>query len=124
MRKLDQSKKAKKEFKSLLLDLNLINSDDISAKQDLAGLLHTSERAVRKEISDISMYYPVISSSKQKGYRLAKAIDKLNDDELKQEIAEIERTIAETKSRVTILKAKMKPLIAYLKVAEKRFEKC
>jgi len=121
-KKVSQSKKAKEEFSNELLDFNILRSDKVVYKQDLQKMFNISERKVRLQISKISMYYPVISKSCQKGYRLAKPIDTLNKEDLQLEVKEVNHVLKELQSRVIQLKAKMKPLIAWKKVAEKKLE--
>ena len=121
-KKMDQSKKAKLRFESELLKYNLLNSNDFACKNEIAEALGWSERQVRREISKISMYYPVISKSNKKGYKLAKSIDLMGKEELGQEIKEVNNVANELQSRITQLKAKLKPLIAYKSVAEKKLE--
>lgn len=119
-KKMDQSKKAKSKFKSILLEYNLLNSKEYTDKQDIAYKLNISERKVRREISKVSMYYPVISKSNKKGYKLAKPIDLMGKEELIEEIKEVDNVANELQSRIRQLKAKLKPLIAYKSVAEKK----
>ena len=69
------------------------------------------------------MHYPVIAVSSKKGYRRAKAIDNLEGESLKIEIDEVLHQINELKSRVDCLKKRMKPLVAWLKVAQKKLAK-
>lgn len=114
---IDQSKKAKEQFKSPILPL--LKRDEKISKNSLKGRLNADERTVRDMISKVSMHYAVIAHSKDRGYRLAKPIDKLDIADLEIEMNEVKMTINELQSRVKYLKAKMKPLIAYLKVAER-----
>ena len=119
-KKMDQSRKAKSKFSSILLEYNLLNSKEYTDKQEIADKLNISERKVRREISKISMYYPVISKSNKKGYKLAKPIDLMGKEELIEEIKEVDNVANELQSRIRQLKAKLKPLIAYKSVAEKK----
>ena len=118
-KKLEQTNKAKEEFESPLLDV--LSSDNKLSYQELIEMLNLSKRAVRNKLSDLSMYYPVISTSKEKGHRLAKNISNLNTiKELDLELREVNQTANEILSRIKILKGKLKPLIAWTKVAEKK----
>jgi sugar-specific transcriptional regulator TrmB len=68
------------------------------------------------------MYYPIISHSSKKGYRMVdvkKLIEENDRDEINKEIGEIQHTLRELNSRIKMLKKKQKPLIAALKVLEK-----
>lgn len=116
LRKMSQSKAAKDNFESPVLDL----LREVRTKQELSEILGISERAVRDEISQCSMYYPVIATSDKSGYRLAKAIKGLDDEALLEELNEVNHAIHEISSRIKCLKKRLKPLIAYKKVAEKK----
>lgn len=116
LRKMSQSKAAKDNFESPVLDL----LREVRTKQELSELLGISERAVRDEISQCSMYYAVIATSDKSGYRLAKAIKDLDDEALLEELNEVNHAIHEISSRIKCLKKRLKPLIAYKKVAERK----
>lgn len=116
---ISQTKKAKAEYQSPIIDILL----ERSTKEELMKILHCSERAARNIISGCSMHYPIIANSKTPGYRRAKPIDDLDAEELEKEICEVDITINELMSRIKILKRKLKPLIAWKKVAERRMNK-
>lgn len=118
MRKIDQSKKAKAEFWSPLTDFIKENR----TRKECAEYMQSSDGVIREEIRQISLHYPVISHSGKKGYRLAKSIDSLNVTELESEILEVNKTIFDLYSRIKFLKRRLKPLIAYKKMAEKILE--
>lgn len=123
-KKIDQSRKAKKEFDSPML--LLLKSDKRVEKNVLRFNLQEQfsslpgEREIRKMVEEVSYHYAVVSSSKKKGYRLAKPINNLSLEELQREIGEVEESTNEDLSRISKLKRKMKPKIAWLKVAEKK----
>lgn len=114
--KMKQTQDAKSNFKSDMLPL----LNEVRTKQELSELLGISERFVREEISRCSMYYAVIATSDKSGYRLAKAIKDLDDESLIVELDEVNHAIHEISSRIKCLKKRLKPLIAYKKVAEKK----
>lgn len=116
LRKMSQSKMAKNTFTSPMLSL----LHKVRTKEELSEIRGISERAVRDEIAQCSMYYAILATSDKSGYRLAKAIDDLSDEELEQELEEVEHAIHEISSRIKCLKKRLKPLIAYKKVAEKK----
>lgn len=121
LKKVDQSKKAKEQYKHPIIDL--LFADEPLTKEEIGEKLHVeSERAVRDIVAQCSMHYPIIATSNKKGYRRAKAIDTLEGENLKKEIDEVEHQLNELKSRVTCLKKRMKPLVAWLKVASKNAE--
>lgn len=116
LRKMSQSKMAKNTFTSPMLSL----LHKVRTKEELSEIRGISERAVRDEIAQCSMYYAILATSDKSGYRLAKAIDDLSDEELEQELEEVEHQIHEVNSRIKCLKKRLKPLIAYKKIAEKK----
>lgn len=112
-----QTKKAKEKYNHPIVDILL----ERHTGEDLEQILHCSNRKVREVIAECSMHYPIIAiSEKASGYRRAKDLNNLTGDELIKEMAIVRRTISEHSSRVKCLKKKMKPLIAWLKIAEKK----
>lgn len=119
---IEQTKNAKQNYNHPIIDL--LFADEPLTKEEIGDKLHIkTEREVRDVISICSMHYPVIAVSSKKGYRRAKAIDNLEDKELQLEIDEVEHQLRELKSRVDCLKKRMKPLVAWLKVAQKKLPK-
>lgn len=122
LKDVKQTKDAKKNYNHPIIDL--LFADEPLTKEEIGEKLHiTSEREVRDVISICSMHYPVIAVSSKKGYRRAKNIDQLEGTNLQVEIDEVEHQLAELKSRVDCLKKRMKPLVAWLKVAQKKLLK-
>ena len=117
LRKMSQSNEAKSKFQSDMLPLL---KDGVKTKAELSEILNIGERFVREEISRCSMYYPVLATSDKKGYRLAKNINDLENEDLLNELEEVNHAIHEISSRIKCLKKRLKPLIAYKKVAEKK----
>jgi len=116
LRRMKQTQEAKEKFYSPMLQL----LQDVKTKAELKEILKISDRAIRDEISQCSMYYAVIATSDKSGYRLAKKIEELSGESLLQELEEVEHQIHEISSRIKCLKKRLKPLIAYKKVAEKK----
>ena len=116
LRIMKQTKEAKEKFYSQMLQL----LREVKTKAELKEILGISERAIRNEIAECSMYYAIIATSDKSGYRLAKPIGDLSNEELLIELDEVEHEIREINSRIKCLKKKMKPLIAYKKIAEKK----
>ena len=116
LRKMKQTREAKDKFWSPMLEL----LQEVKEKSELSEILHISERAVRNEIAECSMYYAILATSDKKGYRLAKNISDLSGEELLVELDEVNHAIHEISSRIKCLKKRLKPLIAYKKVAEKK----
>lgn len=118
LREMKQTREAKEKFWSPMMNLLQHN---VRTKAELKEILKISERAIRNEIAQCSMYYPVIATSDKSGYRLAKSINDLMDDEsLLLELDEVNHQIRELNSRIKCLKKRLKPLIAYKKIAEKK----
>ena len=120
LRKMKQTNEAKALFTSPML--SLLNDNEVMTKPQLSEKLNISERMVRNEIARCAMYYAVIATSDKSGYRLAKKIEELSGESLLQELEEVEHQIHEVNSRIKCLKKRLKPLIAYKKVAIKKLE--
>lgn len=122
MRKIDikQDKISKKRFNSPLLE-HLKTGKNFTRKE-LCEIYGRCDEGTRREIRLISMYYPIISYSTKKGYRMVdvkKLLEGKEQDKIDKEIGEIWHTLREINSRIKMLKKKQKPLIAALKVLEK-----
>lgn len=119
---IEQTKAAKEAYKHPIIDFLL--SEEPKTKEEIGDHLHiTSDREIRDVISICSMHYPILALSGKKGYRRAKNIDSLEGAMLQAEIEEVEHQLNELKSRVACLKKRMKPLVAWLKVAQKKLPK-
>lgn len=117
LRKMSQSAESKQQFQSEALKF----LTEVKTKEELKDLLgYESERAVRNEIAECSMYYAILATSDKKGYRLAKKIEELNGEDLLNEYDEVDHAIHEISSRIKCLKKRLKPLIAWKKIAEKK----
>lgn len=114
---MSQSAESKQQFQSEALKF----LTEVKTKEELKDLLgYESERAVRNEIAECSMYYAILATSDKKGYRLAKKIEELNGEDLLNEYDEVDHAIHEISSRIKCLKKRLKPLIAWKKIAEKK----
>ena len=119
LKEIKQNKETKKHYYHPII--NLLLTPEPAAKEDLMEKLHISnERTLRDVIAICSMHYPIIATSNKKGYRRAKDIEKMTLEELEKEIEEVEHQLNEHKSRIKCLQKKMKPLVAWLKVAKKK----
>lgn len=117
LRKMEQSREAKEKFESEALKF----LTEVRTKEELKDLLgYESERVARNEISRCAMYYAILATSDRKGYRLAKKLENLEGEELLNEFNEVDHAIHEISSRIKCLKKRLKPLIAWKKVAEKK----
>ena len=116
LKNMKQTNEAKIAFSSPMLDL----LQTVRTKEELSEIRGISTRAVRNEIAECSMYYAILATSDKKGYRLARKIEELNGEDLLNEYDEVDHAIHEISSRIKCLKKRLKPLIAYKKVAEKK----
>ena len=83
-------------------------------KEELQAVIGCSnERTVRDVIAYVAMYYPIISNSKQSGYKLARRMSDLED---------VKQTWAEQSSRQIELERRMQPLIRFCEKAQKKRE--
>lgn len=119
-RDIKQDKQSKKRFNSPLLDV--LKTGKNYTRQELSEIYGQHDTSTRQEIGLISMYYPIISYSTKKGYRMVdvkKLLEEKDQDKIEYEKGEIQHTLNEINSRIKMLKKKQKPLIAALKVLEK-----
>lgn len=118
LRDIPQTKEAKEKYVNPLINELRIRT---ITREELQVMLACSDVQARQEIAEISMYYPVLSSSKRKGYRMAKSIDTLTTvEEMAEEYDLVRGSINEIISRIDVLNKKLKPLIAYQKVLSKK----
>lgn len=119
----NQSKKAKEEFKSELLDYMLEDKFKVYDKWELAAKYDVTEREIRRRLEEIANYYPVIATSDKKGYAIAVWDENMDNESLIAVHEEIMHQIAEINSRIKNLKARLKPLIANHIVLKDKFIK-
>lgn len=126
-KKIKQTKKNKKLF--YLKNEELVNLFELRGGQDRVVKIEEvednfgiSNRNARDKISEMSMYYAIISLTQEKGYELLGDISKYTDEEILKNIEKINHQINDFQSRITVLKKRMKPLIAWKKVAEKHLK--
>lgn len=119
MKEKMQSKKQKQAYSHPIKEM--LQVEKPVTKAELMEKFEVDERTIREWIAECSMFYAVIATSNRAGYRLARKIDDLKtEEEILGEKELVEHRLNDLKSRVTALKKKMKPLIAYLKVLEKK----
>ena len=118
MKNYDQSRKAKEEFlqNSQLAQYMMGDPTRIFLKEQLTLTFNVTDREIRRKVAELANYVPVLSLSKDKGYRVLS----FNDDTPVEELEEAQHQINEFKSRIDNLKARMKPLVALQKVIEKK----
>lgn len=100
LNKIKQTKSNKAKYDNPIIPLLKRGTN----REELSNLLHCSDAQARQEVSEVSLFYPLISSSSKVGYRLAKNINEMNEEELKEEINLVQLTINEHLSRVKALK--------------------
>lgn len=111
-----QTKENKEKFESYLMNPLL---EKVCTKEELISRFGFSDRAIRNEIQEISMFFPVISNSKNKGYRIVDVEKAIKNNKQEEEINNINLTLGELQSRINVLKRKMNPLIATKIVLER-----
>lgn len=126
-KKVKQTKKNKKIFYNKNEDLvNLFQyrggQNRIVKIEEVEDEFGISNRNARDKISEMSMYYAVISLTQEKGYELLGDINNYTDEEILENIEKINHQINDFQSRISVLKKRMKPLIAWKKVAEKHLK--
>ena len=96
-----------------------LSSEKYITRKELVEKTGLSDREVRNQISELKKEKVVIySSNNNYGYRLAKPIQSLNEEERNKEKELITHSLNECKSRATILRKQMRKYIAYLKKLE------
>ena len=124
-KKVIQTKKAKEQFTSPILE-TLKNTNENVPYFELCNIMNTSKRTVRRELSEIALFYALISlsDSNRGGHRIACNLEKTSDiEQIKSDLIDVEHMIRELKSRVLVLQRRMKPLIAWKKIAEDKINK-
>lgn len=124
---IKQTKKNKKLFYNKNQDLvNLFElrggQDRVVKIEEVEDEFGISNRNARDKISEMSMYYAIISLTQEKGYELLGDINNYTDEEILKNIEKINHQINDFQSRISVLKKRMKPLIAWKKVAEKHLK--
>lgn len=123
MKNYDQSKKAKEKFLEKEPIAQYMMTGDptqIFLREQLAFVFETSDRNIRLKVAELANYVPVISLSKDKGYRVLSFNDDTPTEVLIKMHDELQHQINENRSRIDNLKARMKPLVALQKVIEKK----
>lgn len=118
-----QNEKNKKEFTIKNKEfIEFIQSNSVNGLIEIERIeefLNSGNRNARRRISDMSMFYPIISLSQEKGYEVLTVPSQLGSEEILVNIERVDHQINDYNSRIAVLKRKMKPLIAWKKVAEK-----
>ena len=100
---------------------NYLNENKFTTRKELEIRTGLTDRGVRNKISYLKKRIPVISNSKNKGYRLAKDIENLNNiNEINAELRQINICIAEIEARKKDLSRSEKTYISYKLKLEKK----
>ena len=124
-KKVIQTKKTKEQFTSPILE-TLKNTNENVPYFELCNIMNTSKRTVRRELSEIALFYALISlsDSNSGGHRIACNLENTSDiQKIKTDLIDVEHMIRELKSRILVLQRRMKPLIAWKKIAESKINK-
>lgn len=96
-----------------------LNTEQSKTRQQLVNETGSTDRAVRRAISDLKKIRPVIYNSQTKGYRLAKDIKSFNTvEEAKQEYEQIQHCINDIEARKRDFNMSERTYIAYKKKLE------
>lgn len=123
MKNYDQSKKAKEKFLQTSPIAHLMMTGDakrVFTRDELTTIVGICDRAIRREVAEMANYLPILSLSKEKGYRVLCFNEETTIEDLERMHEELQHQINENKSRIDNLKARMKPLVALQKVIEKK----
>lgn len=115
MAKYNQTQKAKEEFKSPLLDILMNKPNFLFKKEELMAMTGWNERKVRAEIEKIANYYPIYASAGRKGYGIMHFDDNYDLEIIKGLNQAAFDEMCELQHRVDSIKARMKPLIAFMR---------
>ena len=123
MKNYDQSKKKKEEFLEKEPIAHYMLTGDptqLFLREQLALVFETNDRQIRLKVAELANYVPILSLSKDKGYRVLSFNEETPIEALEKMLEEIQHQVNEFRSRIDNLKARMKPLIALQKVIEKK----
>lgn len=103
----------------------VIPRDEFISNKEIARRSRQSVRRAREAVAELAKDHTVISlSQKGGGIKLPKRFeDCKNEDEVRAEIDLVRHGLNEKKARITELKKRMRPDIAYIKAGEKWLQK-
>ena len=122
--KYRQNKEELEELKkeSKILEYLLAQPERVFTKTELMALTGYNERKVRLEMERIANFYPIRATAGRKGYSLIWFDDKFTQDEILKIYNDATNQVREIENRINCLKARLKPLIALMKVASYKLE--
>lgn len=98
---------------------NYLSTEEFKTRGQLVIETRLSDRAVRKQISELKKIKPVIYNSQTKGYRLAKDLNSFNTaEEAQEEYDLIQHCINDIEARKRDLNMSERTYIAYKKQLE------
>ena len=95
-----------------------LSTERYITRKELVDKTGLSDRDVRDRISELKKHRVVLYSSSRSGYRLAKELKSMTQEEREAEIKEVEHSLNDCRSRTKQLNKQKRKYIAYLKKAE------
>lgn len=117
-------RQGKGDFEKISFNKNLLEAmkERRISREEASAITGLGDSNTRYEIRLISLFYPVLTDSSGKGYQIVNTSE-VTEEEADDVLEKIDHTINEFKSRMTIMKKRLKPLIASKKVLESKFRK-
>lgn len=98
-----------------------LNTEEFKTRGQLVKETGMTDRAVRKQISELKKIKPVIYNSQTKGYRLARNLDSFNTvEEAQEEMELIQHCINDMEARKRDFNMSERTYIAYKKRLEQQ----
>lgn len=95
-----------------------LSTERYTTRKELVERTGLNDRDVRNKISELKKERVVIYSSGQAGYRLAKELKSMTEEEREKEIELVTHSLNDCKSRTKQLNKQKRKYIAYIKKAE------
>lgn len=106
-------------MKSKGIDIkSYLSTEKYITRKELVETTGLSDREVRSKISELKKERVVIYSSSKAGYRLAKELKNMTQQEREEEIKLVTYSLNDCKSRTKQLNKQKRKYIAYIKKAE------
>lgn len=106
-------------MKSKGIDIkSYLSTERYMTRRDLIKETGLSDRKIREKISELKKERVVIYSSSKAGYRLAKELKNMTQQEREEEIKLVTHSLNDCKSRTKQLNKQKRKYIAYIKKAE------
>lgn len=98
---------------------DFLNTKNFKSRKQLVKETGLSDREIRNKISKLKYSRVVLYNSNTSGYRLAKPIESMSNEELSKEIKLVQHCINDINARKKIFNKQKRSYIAYLKMVEK-----